>query len=436
MSRVLISAGHTVMDPGQIYQDLREADLTRKIAPKIIPYIEKAKVEVKGVPLDLPLLQRLEWINNTGYSDAQGDVCIEIHVNDGNKRGVEAWFLGEGGNNSHKLAKVLVDTITADTGYQSQGIHPEHEHELRSLTFLNRSNPTTVLLETLFIDNAEDIKILKDDAKLEELAKSVARGILRYIGKDLEGNDLPADQKPKYDDLKPIPRKQEENPFGDLDSMFDDMPSPPPMPQASTAPAPKPFTAPSPVPAFGGTAPGFGSSFGQPMGAGSNAGSGTTMMDREQRKQMVTEVYSQGLGREPTQSDLNYFLNSGISKPDLLEKIFKSQEHLDLVKAKQELEDVKKKIPDLESQATKSRAEAAETKEMLASLQQLLAHKNKAIADLEGAVYSKHGMHSSVLSATQQAQAATSSPEVQEGIPSPQSWRERLFHNLSKRLNK
>lgn len=411
------------MDPGQIYQDLREADLTRQIAPKIIPYIEKAKVEVKGVPLDLPLLQRLEWINNTGYTDTDGDVCVEIHVNDGNKRGIEAWFLGEGGNNSQKLAKVLLDTITEETGYQSQGIHPEHEHELRSLTFLNRSNPTTVLLETLYIDNEEDIKILKDDAKLEELARSIAKGILRYLGKDLEGNDLPGDQKPKYDELRPVPRKQQDDMFGDLDSMFAGMPTPPPMPQMQPPVAPKPF---SPSPQALPT-----SSFGSPAMPG---GSGT-MMDREQRKQMVTEVYTQGLGREPTQSDLNYFLNSGISKPDLLEKIFKSQEHVDLVKSKQELEELKKECDDLRSQTTKSKAEAVESKEMLASLQQLLAHKNKSIADLEGAVYSKHGMHSAALEIAGQGQSLgeTSAPA---STPSPQNRRERLFHNLSKRLSK
>ena len=56
MPRALISAGHTVMDPGQIFGDLREADLTRKIAPKVIPHLQAAGVEVQGVPLDLSLI--------------------------------------------------------------------------------------------------------------------------------------------------------------------------------------------------------------------------------------------------------------------------------------------------------------------------------------------------------------------------------------------
>lgn len=287
MGRVLISAGHTMMDPGAIFRDLREADLTRAIAPKIIPYIEKAGLEVKGVPLDLPLLQRIQWINNTGYTEEAGDVCVEIHINDGGNRGIEAWYRGEGGNGSHKLAKVTVDTITDITGYKSQGIKSELDHELGSLTFLNRTNTASILLETLYMDNDEDIAILKNEDKLEELAKAVATGILKYMGKDADGKDLPESEKPKLEDVKAQARSKTNIPVKP-GAFMGNVPARMPMPTQLGGNFPQ--------------SPAMQAFSGRPANT-------NFMADREQRKDMIEKTYMKLLGRKPSQSDLNYFLN-------------------------------------------------------------------------------------------------------------------------------
>lgn len=447
------------MDPGQIFGDLREADLTRKIAPKIIPFIQAAGVEVQGVPLDLPLLQRIEWINNTGYTDE--DVLVEVHVNDGNKRGIEAWFRGEGGNNSQKLAKVVVDTICEETGYAKQGIHAEHEHELRSLTFLNRTNPAALLLETLYIDNPEDITILKDESKLEELAKSIAKGILKYFGKDLEGKDLPEDQKPKYDDLKPVPKPAapEIPGFGDdMDDFFGDMPGLPKpggaglsatpgakaasttstMPSMpSFTPASNPISPAPAMPSFPSSgAGGFNPSVPK-FGAPGAATGGNFMMDREQRREMIKKNYVKMLGREPTASDMNYFLNQGINEQDLIQKIVDSQEHQDLVKSKQKAADLEKKTNDQESEIKKLTAQAKDQQAILENLQNLLIHKNQAIAELEQAVFNKHGVPSSVYKQNSSAPSSVA-PESAASTPTQahRGFWDKIFHRLSKMLAK
>ncbi|MBL8015164.1 MAG: N-acetylmuramoyl-L-alanine amidase [Candidatus Doudnabacteria bacterium] len=453
MPRALISAGHTVMDPGQIFGDLREADLTRKIAPKVIPHLQAAGVEVQGVPLDLPLLQRVEWINNTGYTKEANDVLVEIHVNDGGKRGIEAWFEGEGGNNSQKLAKVVVDTVCGETGYQNQGIHAEHEHELRSLTFLNRSKPAALLLELLYIDNPEDIAILKEDAKLEELAKAVAKGILKYFGKDLQGKDLPEDQKPKYDDLKPVPRPAPApgtglDGFG-MDDLDDDifadglsMPGMPPIPAPATKPSlPTPPAVPAPGSTAGFSTPGIGAggfsppmstpgAFGAPKPGGNNF-----MMDREQRREMIKKNYVKILGREPSQSDMNYFLNQGTSEQDLVQKMIDSQEHQDLVKAKKEAEEMKKKVGELEAELTKVKAEAKDNSAITQNLQNLLAHKNRAIQELEQAVFNTHGVPSSV-ALNQSTKESSSQGDTSDKAQPHQTFLKKFYVTLSRWLNK
>jgi hypothetical protein len=424
-----------MMDPGAIFQDLREADLTRNIAPRIIPYIEKAGVEVKGVPLDLPMLDRIKWINDTGYTEAAGDICLEVHINDGGKRGYEAWFKAEGGNASHKLATVVVDTLVEDTGYPSQGVKSEFEHELRSLTFLNRTNPASVLLEVLFLDNPEDIAILKDNDKLENIAKSIARGILKYMGKDMEGKELPADKKPDLDAIKPKQITKPAAPsFPGMDDFnFDDdfdlpMPS---LPSRSAAPATMPVSNPmSSMPTPPSLGGGFGG-FGAPTPP--RAGGNNFMMDREQRKEMIKTTYVKMLGREPTQSDLNYFLNNGISEQDLVKKIVDSQEHLDLVKAKQELADVKKQKDELEIEVTKLKATVTDSKSMLDSLNNLLVHKNRAISELEQSVYSKHGVPSSV--AIQRQATSSGGKDDTPKVKMERTPLQRFFAFLSKRMS-
>lgn len=182
MPRALISAGHTLMDPGDIYGDLREADITRKIATMVVPHLKNSGVIAMQVPFDLPILQRIEWINNTGYRESLNDICVEIHINSGGKRGIEGWYKGEGGNPSQKLAKTLVDNVTATTGYRNNGVKSEYDHELGSLSFINRTNTVTTIIECLYIDNEEDIRILRNDDKLEELAAAIAGAITKYFG--------------------------------------------------------------------------------------------------------------------------------------------------------------------------------------------------------------------------------------------------------------
>jgi len=183
MPKVLISAAHTLENPGEIFGDLKEALLTRNILQKVITALEKTNVDFKPVPLDLALIDRIEWINNTGFAEENGDVFIEIHINDGGKRGLEGWYKGSFSkeNKSQILTETIINKISEKTKYQIQGIRSEYEHELGSLLILNQIKPTGTAIECLYIDNPEDIKILKDENKLQELANAIASAIEEYV---------------------------------------------------------------------------------------------------------------------------------------------------------------------------------------------------------------------------------------------------------------
>ncbi|MEP7103878.1 MAG: N-acetylmuramoyl-L-alanine amidase [Candidatus Dojkabacteria bacterium] len=350
MARILVSAAHTLESPGAINGDLREADLTRNILKKVIPHLEKTGVEFKAVPLDLPLLQRIDWINETGFSEASGDIFLEIHINDGNKRGIEAWFKGSGSedNKSQKLATKVADEVCKKTNYQNQGTKSEFDHDLGSLLILNQINPTGVAIEFLYIDNEEDIKILKDDAKLDELAKLIADSMADFA---------------KNDKTKPAETTTETKVKSPLFPMND-----------------KPMT--TPPSALSG---GFGSGF-PSMGAtpSSPASKTNTLMDRGERTEMIKKIYKKILGKEPNQNDLNFNLNTAVSEEDLTKKLLESKEFEEMVKDAAEAKELRTKATKAESELATISGSIADMKDMAAGLNRLLEQKNKYIGQLHG----------------------------------------------------
>jgi N-acetylmuramoyl-L-alanine amidase len=466
MPRIVISAGHTSMDPGAIFQDLREADLNRDIAKRVIPYLEKAKgIEVQAVPLDLPLFQRIEWINNTGWTEADNDVLVEIHVNDadGSKRGLEAWYEGDGNNSSQKLAALLVDELVNEFKWESHGAKSEYDHELGMLTFLNRTKPAATIIEVLYIDNPDDIKILKDSEQLEKIAANIARAILKYFDKDEKGEDLPADKKADFPEI--IKRQVKSTPgekkkkgglfdmgdfggFGaddDDDAEEADIVSPgfgggTKPPSLGAKPGKGLFGGGGGFGGLGGggnTGGGFGGGLGNPFGGGNDTGVGfgggsaggtNLMMDREQRKKMVEETYVRILGRKPNQTDLNYFLNRGTSEIELLKKMIDSQEHVDLIKSKKELDDLKQKEEKQTEELRRLRASLQDMRQILDNLNKAVVHKNKTINELQQLVIDKHGVPSGV------HQARLTSPE-DEKQPQLKIESERVLSRYEKFLN-
>ncbi|GAB4283822.1 MAG: hypothetical protein Kow0081_0610 [Candidatus Dojkabacteria bacterium] len=346
--RLVISAAHTSSAPGSVYKDLREFDLTRKILEKTIPLLEKEKIEHKAVPVDLPLLQRIDWINDTGYKEEDGDIFLEIHINDGGKKGIECWYSGDDDkdNNSKKFADVFIDEFCKLTKYEKIGSKSEYTHQMGSLLILNQTNPIAIAVEFLHIDNPEEYKILKDDKKLDDIAKNIVLALKKYI-----------DNPPKLSEVK---KKKDSDPFS--------------------------FGGP-PMGVFGGGSSAFGSAtFGpDPLGvsdseiSSSSSGSGVTM-DRQQRTEMIKKNFEKLLGKEPKQADLNYYLNIGVTEEQLIQRIMKSKDHEELVKNAKEAEDMRKKITTYESELTKLRAETNDLKAMLDNLNKLLQAKNQQIA--------------------------------------------------------
>lgn len=360
MGRLLISAAHTLENPGAIYQDLREADLTRKLLQMTIPHLEKLNVAFQPVPLDLPLLQRIDWINATGYTEEQGDIFVELHINDGGKRGIETWYSGSPStdNNSQKLAEALGSFVSKSTGYTNQGAKSEYEHELTSLIVLNQTLPIGTAIEALYLDNEEDIVLLKDDVKLDALAKTIAEGIDDFLKKPISISS------PKRDIGEPTSNLLTDSQQMTTPSVQNPFPTFTPSSYQST-----------------------GSNNGSRLGTGftpppSTGGSKATLMDRDQRKEMIKKVYQKILGKEPNQSDLNYYLNTGTNEDELTKKLLESPDFTTMVKDASEMKGVREANQKLEASVAELEAKLDDTKKLQESLNKLLNYKNSVIHNL------------------------------------------------------
>lgn len=399
MPRVVISSGHTADSPGTKANGLVEYEVARKIAKATLPYLRGNGIITLSVPPNLELIQRMEWINKTGYDKNTNDLALEIHINDGGEEGVECWYEAEGNNDSQRLSTLLVNSVCEETKLKNRGAKSEYDHEFGSIAFVNETNPIGALIECGFIDNASDAKFLSSDENIEKIAKGIAKGVMQYY--NLPFREVPAAARPVQTAGKAV------TPI---------VPSPaasqPPAPRNETRPedeqwkeqpaAPMSFTPPPPAPqsgfnssfnnSFAPSAPMGGmNNFNQPGGfnqtggfnqnMGGNFGA-APMMSRDERKEMISKHYVKILGREPNQNDLNYFLNIGIKEDELLKKMVDSQEHADLVKARQEVIEIKEKFQKQQSEVDQFKSLARDQKVIIGNLQSLLAQKNSALARL------------------------------------------------------
>ena len=395
MARIIVSAGHTNDQPGTVANGLREVDLTRKIASEVTKELRKANIVTLSVPPDLDLARRISWINQTGYTEEDGDIAVEIHINEGGKSGLEGWHQADK-NNSIELTKSIANSIKDSLGWEIQGIKSEYEHELGSLAFLHNTNPIASLLECGYIDNEEDLKILKNEDGLKKIAKAISDGILKFLGKLSENKKTEPDEKksdPKVDvnsnNNTPVQTQNQNTSF----------------PAASQSQPPTgsiPMTTPQYPSAgagqFGGQnmynpspAP---QNYGAPGGINTGASGSGGYMNREDRKEMIKNHYIKILGREPSQSDMNYFLNLGTSEDQLIKRMVDSQEHADLVKARQEVIQTKETLGKQTTDILYLRTKVTDQQGIIKNLNQLLIQKNRAIYRLNLALRGTRGQSS------------------------------------------
>lgn len=175
MAKVFIAAGHGGSDPGAVGNGTNERDLTIQIINQMAQLLTAQ--DMKGrqlvvVPHNLNLIDEINWINAQS-NDPAHDLCIEVHLNAGGGTGVENWYYS-GIESSAQFARELLAPLVAYTGLANRGIKGDATNRYGRLGFIRDTAPMASLIELGFIDNANDVRIVKEKGAIALAAAVLA----------------------------------------------------------------------------------------------------------------------------------------------------------------------------------------------------------------------------------------------------------------------
>ncbi len=190
--KVFIDAGHNYSgsDTGATGNGLREQDITYYIADKLKTILSANNLEVilsrnslneniSNGSVSNSLATRVRLANNGG-----ADLFVSIHCNAGGGRGAETYCYSGGISPGYKLAKLVQSNLISETELFDRGVKINP-----ALYVLKHTNMPSVLVETAFIDNLDDAKVLGSQEGRQRIATGIAKGILTYLNMDFKGDD-------------------------------------------------------------------------------------------------------------------------------------------------------------------------------------------------------------------------------------------------------
>ena len=179
--KVFLNPGHSPNgrpDPGACnpYTGLRECDVAKSIADLVAMYLTKAGVDVVGN------LQSDNLYYDSNYdqscvcekANASGaDIFVSIHADGFDEMAHGTSVLAYGAGTGEKLADCILLQVVQSLHTQDRGVKYRPD-----LKVLRHTDMPAVLVETAFIDNDEDEKLLRNHQ--DDFARAIARGITDF----------------------------------------------------------------------------------------------------------------------------------------------------------------------------------------------------------------------------------------------------------------
>jgi N-acetylmuramoyl-L-alanine amidase len=201
---VTLDPGHSRADMGASGSGLREYQLTLDLAQRVRTRLEAAQLSVRLTREDdLPLTT---YTNPLATDQIQAEqaariaaagatrVYVSLHFNGGptNLRGTETYFnpdrAADAMSSDAALARALqrhvLEALADELGYASvdRGVKSDLAAGKPYGHFFSLRGPVpSALIENLFLSNATEAALLRDDATLDALADGCAQGVLEYL---------------------------------------------------------------------------------------------------------------------------------------------------------------------------------------------------------------------------------------------------------------
>ena len=201
---VALDPGHSRADVGAVGSGLREYQITLELARRVRSRLEDAHLSVRLTrDDDLPLTA---YTNPNATEQIQAEqeariaaggpsrIYVSLHFNGGptNLRGTETYFnpdrASDAGSADRALAELLqqhvVSALADEIGYASldRGVKSDLAAGKSYGHFFGLRGPVpSALVENLFLSNANEAALLRDDATMDALADGCAQGIFEYL---------------------------------------------------------------------------------------------------------------------------------------------------------------------------------------------------------------------------------------------------------------
>lgn len=181
MANVFLNPGHAlngIPDPGAVSATtgLRECDIALIIGRKVVALLQNAGCEVALLQSD-SLAEVVEKANTW-----PADIFVSIHCNsvaDSDANGAESWYC-HGSMAGGKLAGCIQQQMIQSVMVTDRGIK-DATPGINGLYVLTNTDMPAALIETAFISNDGDEKLLSDEHWQDEFAGAIARGVTDYL---------------------------------------------------------------------------------------------------------------------------------------------------------------------------------------------------------------------------------------------------------------
>ena len=185
--KVFIGVGHGGSDPGAVANGVKEKDLNLSIAKACSDELKRHGVEV--------MLSRAKDENDTLSEEIREcnayapDLAVDIHNNAGGGDGAEV-FYHYGGGKSKTLAENILSEIVK-VGQNSRGAKIRKNSQGKDYYgFIRETSCPAVIVECAFVDNASDLKILATEGDRQKVGQAIAKGVLKTLGVEHQGERL------------------------------------------------------------------------------------------------------------------------------------------------------------------------------------------------------------------------------------------------------
>lgn len=161
-------------DSGAVSGKYQEFRIAKEIAKYAADYLGCDLMNYEG---NLYLTERIAAVNRADYG-----FIAEIHLNAGGGTGTECFYY-DGSPTGLKVSKAVTEEISKEFSVRNRGAKVRlNKNGEDYFAIIRDTKPTAILVETVFIDNANDVKLVSTADGQKRCGEAIGRALEKSLG--------------------------------------------------------------------------------------------------------------------------------------------------------------------------------------------------------------------------------------------------------------